>query len=117
MTDLLYTQVEEDLRGSVRDLLVRRNEVLAHLESGEPFDRALWRTLSAEMGLSGIAVPERFGGAGASLREAAVVLEELGRAVAPVPYLTSAVVATTALLTCGDGPAAEILAKLVTGES
>jgi alkylation response protein AidB-like acyl-CoA dehydrogenase len=121
MTDLLYTQVEEDLRGSVRDLLLRRNAVLAHLESGEPFDRALWRTLAAEMGLSGIAVPERFGGAGASLREAAVVLEELGRAVAPVPYLTSAVVATTALIACAGGPdggpAAEILAKLVAGES
>ena len=53
------------------------------------------------MGLAGLAVPEELGGAGASLREAAVVLEELGRAVAPVPYLTSAVVATAALLAGG----------------
>jgi alkylation response protein AidB-like acyl-CoA dehydrogenase len=47
-------------------------------------------------------VPERFGGSGASWREVAVVCEELGRAVAPVPYLGSAVVATAVLLEAGD---------------
>ncbi len=54
------------------------------------------------MGLAGLLVPEEKGGQGATHREAAVVLEELGRAVAPVPYLTSAVVATEALLACDD---------------
>jgi hypothetical protein len=65
-------------------------------------------------GLAGMAVPERFGGGGASLRESAVVLEELGRCVAPVPFLSSAVVATTALLTAG---AADPLTKLAAGET
>ncbi|MFD5731837.1 acyl-CoA dehydrogenase family protein, partial [Streptomyces sioyaensis] len=51
------------------------------------------------------------GGQGASAREAAVVLEELGRSVAPVPYLTSAVIAVTALLDCG-GDSAEAAAPL-----
>jgi alkylation response protein AidB-like acyl-CoA dehydrogenase len=48
-------------------------------------------------------VPEELGGQGASLREVAVVMEELGRFVAPVPFLGSAVLATTALLGCEVG--------------
>ena len=117
MTDLLYSEVENDLRGSVRDLLAQRSpveRVLARVESGEAYDQSLWRTLASEMGLAGMAVPERFGGGGASLRESAVVLEELGRCVAPVPFLSSAVVATTALLTAG---AADPLTKLAAGET
>jgi alkylation response protein AidB-like acyl-CoA dehydrogenase len=47
-------------------------------------------------------VPEQLGGAGAGAREAAVVMEEIGRAVAPVPFLSSAVLATVALLHAGD---------------
>lgn len=100
MTGLLYTGVEDDLRRSVRDMLAQRSpvsRVLARCEEGEAYDAALWRVLAADMGLAGLLVPERHGGAGAGPREAAVVLEELGRQVAPVPYLGSAVVATTAL--------------------
>jgi alkylation response protein AidB-like acyl-CoA dehydrogenase len=117
MSELLYDQVETDLRGSVRDMLAGRSpvsQVLSRLESGEPYDAGLWRTLSTEMGLAGIAVPDQFGGGGASLREAAVVLEELGRAVTPAPFLSSAVIATTALIKAGDG---DLLPKLAAGES
>jgi alkylation response protein AidB-like acyl-CoA dehydrogenase len=64
------------------------------------------------MGLAGLLVPEAQGGQGATHREVAVVLEELGRAVAPVPYLTSAVVATEALLACGTE---DLLAELASG--
>ena len=113
MSDLLYSDVETSLRASVRDLLAQRSPVSKVLPAG-PFDQALWRTLAAEMGLAGMAVPERLGGGGASLREAAVVLEELGRGLAPVPFLSSAVVATTALLSAGE---ADLLAKLAAGES
>ena len=52
--------------------------------------------------MAGLLVPESLGGAGASAREAAVVMEEIGRAVAPVPFLSSAVLATVALLGAGD---------------
>jgi alkylation response protein AidB-like acyl-CoA dehydrogenase len=105
MTDLLYSDVEEDLRSSVRSLLADRSpwsHVLKRAETSETYDLELWRTLGTEMGLAGLLIPESLGGAGASAREAAVVLEELGHAVAPVPFLGSAVVATTALLHCGD---------------
>jgi len=118
-TNLLYTDLEDDLRGGVRGALEQRSpvaQVLARVEQGQPYDAQLWQTLAGEMGLAGIAIPEAFGGGGASLREAAVVLEELGRGVAPAPYLSSAVVATTALLRLRSVPAvAEALPRLASG--
>lgn len=106
--DLLYSEEEEALRAAVRDLLTDHCDaagVISRAESGTPHDLALWKSLADGMGLAGLLVPEDRGGQGATHREAAVVLEELGRAVAPVPYLTSAVVATEALLACADGGA------------
>ncbi|MEU7581122.1 acyl-CoA dehydrogenase family protein [Streptomyces sp. NPDC041068] len=106
MSDLLYSEEEEALRSAVRGLLADRCDataVLARVETGRPHDRELWKALGDGMGLAGLLVPEELGGQGATHREAAVVLEELGRAVAPVPYLTSAVVATEALLACVEG--------------
>ncbi|MGA4838213.1 acyl-CoA dehydrogenase family protein [Streptomyces sp. G45] len=106
---LLYTEEEEALRAAVRALLTDRCDaaaVLAHTESDRPHDRELWKALTDGMGLAGLLVPEALGGQGATHREAAVVLEELGRAVAPVPYLTSAVIATETLLACAAGTGA-----------
>ena len=105
MTDLLYSEVEEDLRATVRSLLAARSSgarVLSRIESADTTDVGLWRALAIDLGLAALIIPEKLGGAGASYREAAVVLEELGRSVAPVPFLGSAVVATTAALAC-DG--------------
>ncbi|WP_067173120.1 acyl-CoA dehydrogenase family protein [Microtetraspora niveoalba] len=123
MTTLLYTDVEEELRAAVRALLADacpHRAVLARIESATPYDGDLWKALARDIGAAGLLVPEELGGAGASAREAAVVLEELGRAVAPVPFLTSAVVATRALLaarTAGPGEAAgELLERLASGE-
>jgi alkylation response protein AidB-like acyl-CoA dehydrogenase len=122
-SDLLYDEVDEELRATVRGLLAARSPwsaVLARVESPEPYDTKLWATLAGEMGLAGLAVPEDAGGAGATWRQVAVVLEELGSAVAPVPYLGSAVLATAALLVAaGEGAspeAAELLARLASGE-
>ncbi|TLP52893.1 acyl-CoA dehydrogenase family protein [Microbispora triticiradicis] len=117
---LLYTEVEEELRAAVRDLLADRcspSAVLGRVESGTPYDAELWKTLAREIGVAGLLVPEELGGAGASAREAAVVLEELGRAVAPVPFLASAVLATQALLTAGGEAAGELLGRLAAGEA
>ena len=112
LPSLLYGEAEEELRAAVRDLFQERADwsaVLARTETSEPYDSALWRTLAAEVGCGGLLIPESHGGAGASYREAAVVAEEAGRAVAPVPYLGSAVVATAAVLAAGD---AELLSGL-----
>ncbi|MEW2074802.1 acyl-CoA dehydrogenase family protein [Streptomyces sp. NPDC012403] len=110
--DLLYSEEEEALRAAVRDLLTDHCDaagVIARTESDAPHDIALWKALAGGMGLAGLLIPEELDGQGATHREAAVVLEELGRAVAPVPYLTSAVVATEAVLECG---ADDLLSRL-----
>ncbi|MFB7713346.1 acyl-CoA dehydrogenase family protein [Streptomyces sp. NPDC056105] len=120
MSDLLYTEEEEALRSAVRGLLAAHCDaasVLARVETDEPHDRALWKSLAEGMGLAGLLIPEELGGQGATHREVAVVLEELGRSVAPVPYLTSAVVATEALLDCGGDEASELLGALASGRT
>ncbi|WP_232248205.1 acyl-CoA dehydrogenase family protein [Streptacidiphilus rugosus] len=112
---LLYTEVEDDLRATVRKLLTDRCDpvaVTALYDGDRSLVDGLWRALAGGLGLAGLLVPEERGGAGATAAEAAVVLEELGRAAAPVPFLTSAVIATTVLLG-GDG---ELLAGLASGE-
>ncbi|WP_248958323.1 acyl-CoA dehydrogenase family protein [Sphaerisporangium perillae] len=116
---LLYSEVEEELRAAVRDLLADRcppATVLARVESASSYDADLWKALARDIGAAGLLIPEELGGAGASAREAAVVLEELGRAVTPVPFLTSAVLATGALAGSGSGAARDLLAELATGE-
>jgi alkylation response protein AidB-like acyl-CoA dehydrogenase len=98
--NLLYTDVEDDLRATVRDLLAARcpsDAVTAMYDGDRSLVEPLWRSVGVDLGLAGLLVPESDGGAGASAREAAVVLEELGRSVAPVPFLTSAVVAAPLL--------------------
>lgn len=117
--DLLYSDTEEALRDSVRQLFAERcpleSVVRAYDVPAPPRQEFsdVWRTLAAELGAAGLLVPESVGGAGASAREAAVVMEEIGRAVAPVPFLSSAVLATVALLRVGE---TETLAALAAGE-
>jgi alkylation response protein AidB-like acyl-CoA dehydrogenase len=113
--ELLYDETDEELRANLRGMLAGRSpwsKVLARTEGPETYDGKLWAVLAGEMGLAGLAVPEPLGGAGAGWRQVAVVLEELGRAVAPVPYLGSAVLATRALLHCGER---DLLTELATG--
>ncbi len=113
-TDLLYSDTEEALRDSVRQLFAERcpPELVARVYDPQPQDfSGVWRTLAAELGVAGLLVPEPLGGAGASAREAAIVMEEIGRAVAPVPFLSSVVLATTALLRAGDTETVSALAR------
>ncbi len=122
--DLLYSDVEDSVRDGLRDLLADRcppEAVTALYDGDRGAVTSLWRSVAVDLGLAGLLVPEAAGGAGASAREAAVVLEELGRAVAPVPFLTSSVVATTVLLACPDTgtgaePAGPLLEGLAAGE-
>src|SRR6185312_16822902 len=112
--DLLYSDTEDALRAGVRQLFAERcpPESVARAYDAEPQDfSGVWRTLATELGLAGLLVPESLGGAGAGTREAAVVMEEIGRAVAPVPFLPSAVLATVALLKAGETQTLRSLAE------
>jgi len=125
LPDLTYSEQENELRSAVRSVLDDRapfEAVLARTESPQTYDTAMWKTLAVDIGCAGLLIPESLGGAGASFREAGVVAEEIGRAVAPVPYLGSAVLATAALLSALEvgeagqaGHAAELLTRLAAG--
>jgi len=107
---------DKELAGMLRGLLAKRaawQDVLRRTEQEETTDKALWQQLAGELGLAGLAVPEELGGAGASWAEAGVVMTELGRVTAPVPYLGSAVLATAALLHAGDRT---LVGELAAGE-
>jgi alkylation response protein AidB-like acyl-CoA dehydrogenase len=113
--DLLPDDVETDLRASVRKAIERHaptDRVNALYDGTDDVTAPLWSAF-VELGLPGLLVPESLGGAGATAREAAAVLEELGRAAAPSPFLTSSVIATTVLTSLGD---TEILPSLASGE-
>ncbi|MGC2674675.1 MAG: acyl-CoA dehydrogenase family protein, partial [Mycobacterium sp.] len=93
MTDLLYSDTEEALRDSVRRLFADRcppEAVTSLYDSAPQHFSGLWHALATDLGMAGLLVPEQLGGAGAGAREAAVVMEEIGRVVAPVPFLSSA---------------------------
>jgi acyl-CoA dehydrogenase len=86
------------------------------LEGPEPYDRALWQAM-AEMGWTGAAIPEEFGGAGLGHLAVCVLAEELGRAVAPVPFASSVYLATEAIQLYGsDAQKRAYLPKLAAGE-
>ena len=83
------TAEQQDLRDAVRGLLGSAGEVA-------------WPRLCREVGVAGLAIPVRYGGAGAGPTETGVVMEELGRDLACSPMLGSAVLAGQALLATGD---------------
>jgi alkylation response protein AidB-like acyl-CoA dehydrogenase len=106
LPDLLYSDTERALADSLSSLLADRgslDKVLARTESAETYDDGLWQTVAGDLGLAGLLIPERDGGAGASYREVCSAAEALGSTVAPVPFLGSAVVATAALLSVASG--------------
>ncbi|GAA4626191.1 acyl-CoA dehydrogenase family protein [Actinoallomurus vinaceus] len=90
----------DDLRATVRAFLAEEcppTAVRRLMADPAAHDAALWGRLAGELGLTGLAVPEEHGGAGCGLTELAVVCEELGRALTPVPYLATAVLAAYAV--------------------
>ena len=80
------------------------------------FGHALWGQF-AEMGFTGMLVPEADGGLGMGHVEAGIVLEEIGRNLTPSPFLTSSVMAATALGAGGDELRARYLPGLIDGSS
>ena len=102
--DFSPTEAQSDLAELTRRILADQvtQERLRKLEDGpDRFDPALWSVL-AEAGVLAAALPESVGGSGFGVLEQCTVLVELGRAVAPVPYLPSIVLAGAALAEFGD---------------
>ena len=111
---------QQELRESVRRFLADRvplQRVRELMESADGTDDKVWNYAAGQLGLQAIAIPEEYGGAGFTFVEQAIVLEELGAALYPGPYLASAVLAATALLASSDdGAKRDLLPGIATGE-
>jgi alkylation response protein AidB-like acyl-CoA dehydrogenase len=95
---------QEMLRDSVRSYLEAKaplTRVREIMEMPEGFDQDMWEDM-AEMGWQSMAIPEDYGGAGYTVMELGVVLEELGRMLTPVPFLSSVVLGANAVLLAGS---------------
>jgi alkylation response protein AidB-like acyl-CoA dehydrogenase len=112
---------QRELRDSVRRFLADRapiSRVRELMETPDGTDPQVWQQAGAQLGLQGIAIPEEYGGAGFSFAEQAIVLEELGAALYGGPYLASAVLAATALLSGSDETARrELLPGIASGQT
>jgi len=103
---LVLTDEQAMLRDSARGLL-EKNAPVSHLRAlrderdAAGFSRALWLKF-AEMGFTGILVPEAFGGSGLGHVEAGVVMQEIGRTLTPSPFLSTALLAAAALARAGN---------------
>ncbi len=81
-----------------------------------PYHKDLWKKI-AEMGWLGTTIPEEFGGLGLGMLEMCVIAEEMGRALAPVPFSSTAYTLTEALKLAGDEPQkAALLGRIAAGE-
>ena len=120
LEQFVLSEEQRQLQSAVRRLCEERSpeaEVRRVMDTDDGYDRDLWAQMAGQLGLHGLAVPEQYGGAGSGWQEMALVLEELGRALVPSPYLFSAGMATAALLASGDdGACADLLPAIAAGE-
>jgi acyl-CoA dehydrogenase len=120
--DLVLTEDQELIAKTAADFVKQKSgvaRVRALRDTNDPvgFSRALWKEM-AELGWVGIAFPEEHGGAGLGFGELVVVLEELGRTLAPEPFLSTVLLAGQALLLSGDSArAAAWLPRVCKGEA
>ena len=118
---LVLSEEQSMLRDSARGLISDKAPVshLRHLRDSKDaigFSRELWKSF-AEMGFAGLLVPEQFGGSGLGCVEAGIVMEEIGRTLMPSPFLSTAVLAVSALSRGGSAAQkSEHLPKISAGQ-
>jgi alkylation response protein AidB-like acyl-CoA dehydrogenase len=115
-----FSDDQKQLRDTARKFLAEKcppKAVRAVIDGKAPYDRDLWKGL-AEMGFLGVAIPEDYGGAGAGHLELCVIAEEMGRALAPVPFSSTVYLAAEALLLAGsEAQKQKWLPKIASGEA
>jgi alkylation response protein AidB-like acyl-CoA dehydrogenase len=119
---LYHTEDQAMLADSARGFMADEGAIAKQLRHfrdincKDGFGHALWSQF-AEMGFTGILVPEADGGLGMGHVEAGIVLEEIGRNLTPSPFLTSSVMAATALGAGGDELRGRYLPGLLEGKA
>src|ERR1700716_1035568 len=115
-----FSDDQKQLRDAARKFLAEKcppKAVRAVLDGKASYDKELWKGL-AEMGFLGVAIPEAFGGAGAGHLELCVIAEEMGRALAPVPFSSTVYLAAEALMLAGSNAQKQKwLPKIASGEA
>ncbi len=118
--DFEFSSEQELLRASVRRFLAERapiGYVREQLDDPVGTTAATWSGL-ADLGVIGLLVPEEYGGAGMGMVDMAVVLEELGRAVHPGPFTSTAVAAVSTVARAGStADHATLLPELASGDT
>lgn len=116
--DVMYLQLDEEqtlIRQSAREFLAQAfpsERARAARLDPRGIDDALWRQM-ADLGWMGLVVPERYGGAGASFLDLAVLLEEIGYACLTGPFFSTAVTGALSLLYAADEPQRQLLLPLL----
>ncbi|MFN8600082.1 MAG: acyl-CoA dehydrogenase [Candidatus Binatia bacterium] len=120
MSDLVLTEEQQLLQSTAADF-ARQSLPVSRLralrETGDGFSRDLWREMG-NLGWPGMLLPEEYGGLGLGYADAVVVLEELGKVLAPEPFLSTVLLAGNAVLLGGSAAQKqEILPRVASGEA
>ncbi|WP_329442331.1 acyl-CoA dehydrogenase family protein [Streptomyces canus] len=117
--DARFTAEQDEIRRAVRELLRRRcgpEESRRAVDTPAGYDPALWTALAEQLGLPGLALPEKYGGVGCSVTELALACEETGRVLAPTPLLGTAVLVAPLVLALGtERQRADLLPRMASG--
>jgi alkylation response protein AidB-like acyl-CoA dehydrogenase len=117
--DFDFSDEQKQLKDAARRLLEKEStpqRVRAVLESAEGYDKALWKSL-VELGVTGAAIPEQYGGLGLGYLELCVVAEELGRTLAPVPFSSTVYLFAELIKAAGsEAQKSKYLPKVAAGE-
>jgi alkylation response protein AidB-like acyl-CoA dehydrogenase len=116
-----FTDEQQEFRSVVRRFLEDKSPTTAVrqlMETDVGYDPKVWRSLTEDLGLTAIHVPEIYGGQGFGISELAIAVEEMGRALFCAPYFASTVLATTAILKAGtDAQKRALLPDVAAGKT
>jgi alkylation response protein AidB-like acyl-CoA dehydrogenase len=118
--EFAFTDEQDQFRDVVRKFLVAKSptsQVRKLMETAAGFDPEVWRQLANELALTGLPIPEAFGGSGFGPVELGIAMEEQGRALLCAPYLSSCVLAADAIArVASDEEKADLLPRIASGE-
>ena len=116
--DLGLTEIQQMLKTSAQEFLTREcpTTLVREMEDDERgYSDELWRQM-ASLGWAGVPFPEQYGGTGGDFLDLAVLLEEMGRALAPSPYFSSVVLGGLTVLEVGsDAHKNDLLSRVCDG--
>ncbi len=117
--EFAFSEEQQELASTVRSLLSKRADPAAvrdAMASDAGYDETLWQTLCEQIGAAALGIPEDHDGAGFSLFESLIVLEEVGRSLTPSPLLSSLVTAEALLAGADDDAKTRLLPRIAAGE-